>query len=119
MRTMQNPLEVGASVYGSDGSKIGDIAEIQNDYFVIEKGFIFTTDLYIPNSAVASHADDGYHLSMTKGEIENGDWSVPPTLSDQTASGPVGYGGQHTVEADRDVIERSVELDVDDDTTRP
>ena len=89
------PLETGTTVYGSDGEKIGDIAEVQNNYFVIEKGFIFTTDIYIPTSAVAGQDDDGVRLSMTKDEIENGDWSNPPVGTDYE-SGSVGYAGQHT-----------------------
>ena len=130
----QTPIELGANVFGSDGEKIGPVAEAQNQYFVIEKGFIFTTDIYIPMSAVASRDQDGIRLSMTKDEIEHGDWSSPPVLGDQTNPGQVGYAGQHhsgldagsgssmsssSISADSDVLERREEFDVDDDTARP
>jgi len=96
MQTTQTTIERGTNVYGSDGEKVGDVSEVQNDYFVIEKGFIFTTDLYIPTSMVHSQDADGLHLSLSKDEIEKGDWSSVPVLSDQDAPGPVGYAGQHT-----------------------
>ena len=94
--TNQTGLEVGTTVYSSDGDKIGDIAEVQQNYFVVEKGFIFTEDLYIPMSAVSSRDGDGIRLSLSKDEINTQDWSSVPVLSDQDADGPVGYGGQHT-----------------------
>ncbi|MDQ2688946.1 MAG: DUF2382 domain-containing protein [Chloroflexota bacterium] len=118
------PLQLGANVYGSDGEKIGEIAEVQSNYFIIEKGFIFTTDMYLPTSMVTSTDEDAVHLSMTKAEIEDGDWSNPPALADQDAAGPVGYAGQHTdaevaTNRDRDVLERREErLVVDKDTER-
>ena len=97
MQTTQgSPIEVGTTVYTSDGDRIGDVAEVQQSYFVIEKGFIFKEDLYIPMSALASREADGVRLSLTKDEIETQDWSSVPVLRDQRAAGPVGYGGQHT-----------------------
>ena len=75
-------IRTGTSVYGSDGEKIGDVAGVADRYFVIEKGFLFTTDIYVPLSAVASADDDGITLSMTKDEVENNDWSSEPTDDD-------------------------------------
>lgn len=132
--TTHMPIELGTNVYGSDGEKIGSVAETQNQYFVIEKGFIFTTDIYIPMSAVVGRDEDGIRLSMTKDEIDHGDWSSPPVLGDQTDAGQVGYAGQHdsgwdagsssmsrdSMSTDSDVLERREErLTVDDDTARP
>ncbi len=118
----QTPIELGTNVYGSDGEKIGSVAETQNQYFVIEKGFIFTTDMYIPMSAVSGRHEDGIRLSMTKDEIEHGDWSSPPVLGDQTNPGQVGYAGQH--DADWDVgsdstVATDTDRRVDDGTARP
>lgn len=76
--TYTTQIETGTSVYGSDGEKIGDVAEVSNDYFVIEKGFIFTTDLFVPMSAIAGVDEDGVRLSMTKDQVENSDWSEAP-----------------------------------------
>jgi uncharacterized protein (TIGR02271 family) len=127
--TYTSPLQIGTHAYSSDGEKIGDVVEVQSNYFVIEKGIIFTSDLYIPMSAVASRDDDGVRLSMTKDEIENGDWSEE-TVVNMGASGTVGYAGQHTgqtadmasaisrdMDTDRDTLERREErLTVDKQT---
>ncbi len=101
----------GATVYGSDDQKIGKVADVGSSHFVIEKGFIFTTDIYVPMSAVASVGDDdNVHLSMTKDQIEHQDWSTAPGGDDtwegataRTASS--GYADSGT-DTDRDVIER-------------
>jgi len=78
--TYRTPIELGTTVYGSDGQKVGDVAEIQSEYLVIEKGFIFTKDLFIPTATIASQDADGIRLDMTKDEVENHDWSAPPPL---------------------------------------
>ncbi len=127
MQTTQgSPIEVGTTVYTSDGDKIGDVAEVQQSYFVVEKGFIFKDDLYIPMSARASRDADGVRLSLTKDEIETQDWSSVPVLRDQGAAGPVGYGGRHTdatdafgTPADGTNVAGRADLAGDDETARP
>ena len=76
--TSGNQIKTGTDVYGSDGEKIGSIAGVADNYFVIEKGFIFTTDIYVPMSAVARVDDDKVMLSMTKDQVENEDWTREP-----------------------------------------
>ena len=44
----------GAEVFGADGDKVGTVAAVYPGYIVVEKGFFFPTDYYIPMSAVAS-----------------------------------------------------------------
>ena len=82
--TYVNQIQTGTSVYGSDGEKIGDVAGVADNYFVIEKGFIFTTDIFVPMSAVAGVDDDGVRLSMTKDQVENENWSEAPLAGDAT-----------------------------------
>ena len=76
--TYANQIQTGTDVYGSDGDKIGSVAGIADNYFVIEKGFIFTTDIYVPMSAVASADSDRITLSMTKDQVENENWTSEP-----------------------------------------
>ena len=105
--TYKTPIELGTTVYGSDGEKIGDVAEIQADYIVIEKGFIFTKDLFIPMTTIASQDADGIRLDMTKNEVEHRDWSTPPPLhvekddlgGDNRPESPAVFGEQHTDDA--------------------
>ena len=113
-------IRTGTSVYGSDGEKIGDVAGVADRYFVIEKGFLFTTDIYVPLSAVASADDDGITLSMTKDEVENNDWSSEPTDDDRdtayvdTSNDTYATGANTTAQGD--MLERREErLTVDKD----
>ncbi len=79
---MQNPnvsqVETGTDVYGSDGEKIGSVAGVADGHFVVKKGFILTTDIYVPMSALAGVEDGRVMLTMTKDQIENADWSNEP-----------------------------------------
>lgn len=83
MHTYANQIETGTTVYGSDNEKIGDVASVGDDHFVIEKGFILTTDIYVPMSAVAAVDNDGIRLTITKDQVENEDWSEAPDAGTQ------------------------------------
>lgn len=78
MRTYDaTQVRAGFDVYGADGEKIGTVADASNNYFVIEKGSLFTTDLFVPTSAVAAVLDDRVELSLTKEQIEGGNFTSP------------------------------------------
>jgi hypothetical protein len=123
--TYRTPIELGTTVFGSDGEKIGDVAEIQADYIVIEKGFIFTKDLFIPMSTIASQDADGIRLDLTKDEVEHRDWSTPPPLQvEKDEPGPAAFGERHTDDkvghsgapvTDREIKEEQLR---DEETTR-
>lgn len=115
-------VRTGIDVYGSDGEKIGTVADASN-YFVIERGYLFTTDLFVPASAIAAVLDDRLELNLTKEQIERGNYTsrmgdgasdaCPETMR---ASGIASHGTAHI--ADRDVSERreerrTVDEDVD------
>jgi len=69
----------GTDVYGSDGDKVGEIVAVQPSYVVVEKGFFFPTDYYIPTSAVATYDDDKVYLNVTKDEALNQGWDAAPS----------------------------------------
>lgn len=77
-KTYYGPLAVGDVAYTSDGEKIGDVVEAHDGYFIIEKGIIFTTDLHLPMTAIASRDGDRVELNLSKQAIEDGDWSGAP-----------------------------------------
>jgi uncharacterized protein (TIGR02271 family) len=117
--TYANQIETGDSVYGSDGEKIGTIAGFADDYFVIEKGFLFTTDLYIPMSAVAGVDDDGVQLTMTKDEVENSDFASAPEGYESAGyeSTDSSYASGGAQMSDQETLERTEErLSVDKQT---
>lgn len=71
-------ISTGYDVYGSDDEKIGSVAEVGPNYFLVEKGFLFVTDIYVPLSAVTSVQDNGVRLNLTKDQVENQGWDAPP-----------------------------------------
>ena len=79
-----NQISVGDDVYGSDGDKVGSVAEIQSGYIVVEKGFFFPTDYYIPMSAIASASGGQVYLSTTRDAALNSGWDVVPDVQATT-----------------------------------
>jgi len=68
----------GSEVYGSDGDKVGTIAAVYPGYIVVEKGFFFPTDYYIPRSAIGSVDNDQVYLTVTKDATLHSGWNAPP-----------------------------------------
>ena len=82
-----NQISVGDDVYGSDGDKVGTVAEVQSSYIVVEKGFFFPTDYYVPLSAVSSASDGQINLNVARDAALNSGWDTVP---DVTAMGATG-----------------------------
>jgi uncharacterized protein (TIGR02271 family) len=95
--TETNRINVGDDVYGSDGEKVGTVAEVQSGYIVIEKGFFFPTDYYIPTSAVASAGDGQVSLNVAKDAALHSGWDTMPEVV------PTGMTDSGTVFIDGDV----------------
>jgi uncharacterized protein (TIGR02271 family) len=69
----------GAEVFGADGDKVGTVAAVYPGYIVVEKGFFFPTDYYIPMSAVASANADQVTLTLAKDAALSSGWDAQPT----------------------------------------
>ena len=93
----RNQISVGDEVYGSDGEKVGTVAEVQSSYLVVEKGFFFPTDYYIPMSAVASARDGQVSLSSTRDATLNSGWHTVPDVV------PTGMTDSGTIFTDGDI----------------
>src|SRR5215211_3146334 len=76
--TEQWVIPEGTEVVAADGDKVGKVIAAQGDYLVVEKGFFFPTDYYIPRSAVASYDGDKAYLAVTKDQALNQAWGVAP-----------------------------------------
>jgi len=72
-------IDHGWDVFGADGDKVGDVADVQPHYITVSKGFIFKTDMYIPVSAITNVADDRVYLNVTKDQVESQGWDRMPT----------------------------------------
>jgi uncharacterized protein (TIGR02271 family) len=101
--TESNQINVGDDVYGSDGDKVGTVAEVQSSYLVVEKGFFFPTDYYIPTSAVASAGDGQVYLNVVKDAALNSGWDTVPDTD-------TVFTGVETSTADRGSASRQAEV---------
>jgi uncharacterized protein (TIGR02271 family) len=72
-------IMTGAEVFGADGDKVGTVAAVYPGYIVVEKGFFFPTDYYIPMSAVASANADQVTLNLAKDAALSSGWDAQPT----------------------------------------
>ena len=105
-------VSVGDDVYGSDGEKVGTVAEVQSSYIVVEKGFFFPTDYYVPMSAIANASAGQVYLNVAKDAALKSGWDTVPntgaTFSDvdvtarsrSTASGQAEPGAYEVAAGD-------------------
>ena len=82
------PVTPGTDVYDASGDKIGTVQEYnpQANCIVVQKGIIFTKDLYIPLSAIDSRDSDGLYLNLTKDQLKDDRFANPPTYSETTTT---------------------------------
>ncbi len=80
-------VQVGNDVYGSDGDKVGTVAEVQPTYLVVEKGFFFPTDYYIPMSAITQVNDGQIVLNVSKDTALHSGWETIPDTTTSTTTG--------------------------------
>jgi len=82
-------IQIGDEVYGSDGDKVGTVAEVQSGYIVVEKGFFFPTDYYIPVNAITQASDGQVVLNVSKDVALHSGWeTIPDTTTTLMASAP-------------------------------
>ena len=71
-------IMTGADVFGSDGEKVGTVAAVYPGYLVVEKGFFFPTDYYVPMSAVSSADANQVYLNVAKDVALQQGWDAQP-----------------------------------------
>jgi len=88
-------IQRGADVRSADDEKLGKIIGAEGQYIVVEKGFFFPTDYYIPASAIASVDADTVYLTVGKDQALNSGWDqmADSGTTDAYAS-DVGVRGQ-------------------------
>lgn len=85
-------IQVGDDVYGSDGNKVGTVAEVQPTYLVVEKGFFFPTDYYIPLNAITQVTDRQVVLNVSRDVALHSGWeTIPDTTSGGIMTGDRGF----------------------------
>jgi len=73
LRLVREMIQPGAKVFDAEGKSVGKIQLYDADtgYMRIQKGEIFTKDIFLPVTAVAYLDETGIHLSETKDSIMN------------------------------------------------
>jgi uncharacterized protein (TIGR02271 family) len=72
-------VTVGSDVFGSDGEKVGRIAELYPGYLTVEKGFFFPSDYFIPRQAIQTVQGNEVYLNVTKDAALHSGWDQVPT----------------------------------------
>jgi hypothetical protein len=70
-------IAIGDEVFGSDGEKLGRVADVLPGYITVEKGFFFPTDYFIPRSAVQDKHDGQVFLDVPRDAALNSRWDIP------------------------------------------
>jgi uncharacterized protein (TIGR02271 family) len=91
---MQYQINEGADVRSADDEKLGKVVGMQQGYLVVEKGFFFPTDYYVPTSAVANYDGDTVYLNVSKDEALNSGWNLNPGA--ELSTGTVAAGTYDT-----------------------
>ena len=95
----------GMAVYGTDGEKLGTVRNYDPrvGYFDIQRGWLFHKDFYVTMSDVAMVDEHGIILRLTKQELDNDRYTLPPT-------GGVAYdeGVVHTEKEPIEVVDEEV-----------
>jgi hypothetical protein len=70
----------GSPVLDAHGEKVGVVgaSETLGNYLVVQKGWLFTSELYIPLAAIHARDANGIYLNLTKDELNDDQWKVPP-----------------------------------------
>ena len=94
----QNPIQLreGMNVVGADSEKLGEVEDVRGNYIVVKKGFLFTSEYFVPSNAVNNVDDESLYLNVTKDEATNMGWDAEPADFNATyGDGPTagaGYG---------------------------
>jgi uncharacterized protein (TIGR02271 family) len=91
-------IAADAEVYGSDNEKIGHVAEVGAHYFMVQKGSLFTKDLYLPTSSIARVHEGHVHLDITKQQAETMGREELPTENDAWYGSATRTAGYETAE---------------------
>lgn len=114
----------GTDVVGVNGEKVGEVVAVHPNYIVVEKGFFFPTDYYIPTSAINNYDGDKVFLTVSKDDALNQGWDTVPaegTYADTTDTAAVGTAPVAPVATDtyaEDVDREPVETRTETDATR-
>ena len=101
----------GTHVYDSAGDKLGSVVDMDSTagYLIVQKGFFFPKDLYIPLSSVIQVDDDGVFVNLSKEQLQDDRYTEIPTYQ---VSNVVETTGSSTVSAAASTVRGTDETDI-------
>jgi uncharacterized protein (TIGR02271 family) len=88
MYTDQREIAPGTTVYDATGEKIGTVLEqsVDGGYLMVEKGWLFTKDFYVPVNLIGRVDADGAYLTITKADLTDPRFEQPPVTGSAPAA---------------------------------
>ena len=80
-------LKAGWAVLGNDGRRVGTVKEVGQHYILTSRPG-FSSDLYVPASAVANVEREAVHLNVTQGDVDQMGWEQEPRGDDALEKSP-------------------------------
>ena len=109
-------IPVGTDVYASDGDKLGTVSSAGVDYVVVEKGFLFPTDYYIPTGSFSRVEDGKAYLTVNKDEaVGTTTWSQQPSSGSWSATATASDSYKSTAVAGDEHLRTNKTTEIDDD----
>ncbi|HKS69682.1 MAG TPA: YsnF/AvaK domain-containing protein [Ktedonobacterales bacterium] len=86
----QQQFTTGMDVYDANGDKVGTLDQppVRNGALVVQKGFFFPHDIYVPISAISRTMSNGIYLNLTKDELNGDQYKNLPAEGAATTAAP-------------------------------
>ncbi|HEX7196472.1 MAG TPA: hypothetical protein VF364_06520 [Candidatus Limnocylindria bacterium] len=84
-------IESGWAVKSLDGQGVGSVEETTDRYILVKSGLINASHHYLP-AATLEHVRPELKeigISLTKADVDEGDWSQPPAEGPRTEGAPL------------------------------
>ena len=75
-------IVIGATVYGVDNARFGQVAGSYRNYVIVERGFFMPVDYYVPMAAIGRVDQDLVVLSVSRDVALTQGWERPPFTSE-------------------------------------
>lgn len=72
-------IHKGMEVFSSENENLGHVEEVYNDSFLVQKGFIFHKDRYVPYDVISNIEGDRVLLMVSKTEAREMHWEERPS----------------------------------------
>ena len=76
MDIQHETITSGADVLDSEGDRLGSVIAASAEYIVVEQGFFFPIDFYIPRTVIEKIEDAIVYLTITKHEALAAGWTL-------------------------------------------